>query len=137
MKCTFKEITSKVTKPNTIGAFVKGFVKINIEDIPLGIFKWISTYEGISVSVEEDGLVLKAWATTTCSEKDQFNDEIGRRIAESKAKRYIYKFMSKFTEYLGDFYDAKNTTFSMACLKYEHCVEHETDYINSLGNAND
>lgn len=136
MKCTFNTIESKVTKQNTIGAFVEGFIRMDIDAIPFGIIKWITNYEGVRITPYENGLVVKSWAETTCSEKDTYDETIGRRIAESKAKLYIYRFMRNLFWYMSEFHEIQAESYNDAYMKYDHCVVHEEEHIEKLGNAN-
>lgn len=138
MKCTIKSIRAVEFANQRVGCRVEGFVPIaNMGLIPDHILKWIFCYEGVKAVPYEDGIFIAAWAETNCSDKDVYDFYRGARIAESRAKAKIYRFIRRYAEYMSEYFETLSNAYQDVFLKYDHCVDHEEDHAAMLGSEND
>ena len=111
MKCTIKSIRPVEFVNNRVGCRVEGFIPDNnMNLIPDSILKWVDSYEGVKVVPYENGIFVAAWAETNCSEKDVYDLNRGARIAESKAKAKIYRFLRRYSEYMSNYFETLSNT---------------------------
>lgn len=87
-----------------------GKIVIDIEHIPHDIWTWAMEHPSIDISVtynnERENWILKASGKAKCHTEDTPNPKIGERIAESRAKLRLYKFMMTLTSKLCTYYYA-------------------------------
>ena len=85
-----------------------GKVVVELEHIPHHIWTWAFEHPSVDISVTYNGgnenWILKASGKSKCHSKDVPNAAIGKRIAESKAKIKIYKFMHTLCHKLYEYY---------------------------------
>ena len=138
MKCTIKSIRTIEFADQRVGSRVEGFISIAKMDlIPDSILKWIFCYEGVKAVPYENGIFVAAWAETNCSNKDVYDFNRGARIAESKAKAKIYRFIRRYAEYMSEYFETLSNEYQDVFLKYDHCVDHEESHADMLGSEND
>lgn len=137
MKCTIESIHNVELSGNRAGARVEGFIPFDrMHLIPNHIDHWIHHYEGVKTVQYENGIFVAAWAETVCSERDKYDAKTGEHIAESKAKAKIYRFIRNFTAKMAEYFESLTDEFDDVRLKYQHCVEHEEEHMEILGNRN-
>lgn len=138
MKCTIKSVNLVEFANKRVGCRVEGFIPVaDMGLIPDSILKWIFCYEGIKAVPYADGIFVAAWAETNCSDKDVYDFNRGARIAESKAKTKIYRFIRRYAEYMSEYFETLSNVYQDAFLKYDHCVDHEEGHAAMLGSEND
>ena len=138
MKCTIESIRSIEFTNKRVGCRVEGFIPVaDMCLIPDSILKWIHCYEGVKAIPYEDGIFVASWAESNCSERDIYDFNRGARIAESKAKAKIYRFLRRYAEYMSNYFETLSNAYQDAFLKYDHCVDHEEDHASMLGYEND
>lgn len=111
-KVSFKDDFMKVQTFNDKATVVtlKGTVIMPewSEHIPHEITEWVYTHPSVDVHDSWIGGTLKmfieACGKAKCAEGDSFDPELGKRIAESRAKIKIYKFMFTLTRKLINYY---------------------------------
>jgi hypothetical protein len=82
-KATVVTLTGNVKFPNELFSL-----------IPLNFDTWIFHHPSVEITDSVvKGWTLKVSGTSICADGDSFNPVIGERIAESRAKLRIYKFM--------------------------------------------
>lgn len=78
-----------------------GKVVVELEHIPNHIWIWALTHPSVDISVTYNGgnenWILKASGKSKCHSEDTPNAIIGERIAESRAKIRLYRFMYTLT----------------------------------------
>lgn len=135
MKCTIESIRTVEFNDNRIGCKVEGFIPMdNMDLIPDHILKWIFYYEGVKAICYDKGIFIASWAETVCSEKDTYDALTGSRIAESKAKAKIYRFIRNLADYMSNYFETLSNQYDEVFLKYDHCVDHEESHLATLGN---
>lgn len=122
-------------------------------NVPREILEWMESHEHVETyeSLVSDELIIKAEGYSTCHEEDVYDGELGRKIAESRARKRIYGFMYTLCKKLEIYYRdiifgnyeisfvsphdtaPKSCVFSSIC-KYHFLFNKETDYLNSLIN---
>ena len=138
MKCTIKSVRPVEFANKRVGCRVEGFIPVaDMCLIPDSILKWLHFYEGVKAVPYENGIFVAAWAESNCSEKDVYDFNRGARIAESKAKAKIYRFLRRYAEYMSNYFETLSNAYQDAFLKYDHCVDHEEDHAAMLGSEND
>ena len=138
MKCTIESIRSIEFTNKRVGCRVEGFIPVaDMCLIPDSILKWIHCYEGVKAIPYEDGIFVASWAESNCSERDIYDFNRGARIAESKAKAKIYRFLRRYAEYMSNYFETLSNAYQDVFLKYDHCVDHEESHADMLGSEND
>ncbi len=82
---------------------------INIPDdvweiIPESIKSWFWNLPDIDILGDRKGLIITTVGKFVSAEEDTFDALLGERIAESRAKIKIYKFMCAFVQKMMEFY---------------------------------
>ena len=138
MKCTIDSVRIIKFEDKRIGCRVEGFIPVAKMDlIPEHILRWIHNYEGIKAVPYTKGIFVASWAETTCSANDTYDFKRGSRIADSKAKAKIYRFIRRYAEYMADYFENLSNIYQDAYMKYDHCVDHEEEHAETLGSEND
>lgn len=128
-----------------------GKLVMELEHIPHHIWTWALEHPSVDVSVTyHDGhecWILKANGKAKCHKDDTPNAKLGEKIAESRAKIRIYRFMHTLTLKLGEYYlnicgidDVElvsdfvedNSNILSACKKYMHLLDHERHHLTEL-----
>ena len=123
--------------------------------IPRSIQGWVFNHPSIDIyeSIVKAELIIKSSGKAICTEGDTFNTKTGERIAESRAKIKLYKFMHTLCKkliycYYGYIYGVpegkgtcKTTTLSDyrgglhdACRKYAELWVKESRHLGTLLN---
>ena len=100
-KVSFKEGSKEVKVFNGITTVITltGLMDFPMDmwnSIPIAINTWMMNCSSVDITWNHKGLYLLSVKTTgrsTCSKNDTFNPILGERIAESRAKIRLYKFM--------------------------------------------
>ena len=68
------------------------------QHIPNHILDWMITHESVEVNIDiaHEEFIIKTSGSTTKAKEDEENRKFAETVAESKAKRRIYKFMYMF-----------------------------------------
>lgn len=108
LKVSFKDDSIKVQTFNSRAVVVTMVGKMIIPTIlwqifPNNVADWIWQHPSIDASwgtctKENEVIRLEFSGKSVCAEGDTFNAETGRRIAESRAKIKLYKFMHNLCE---------------------------------------
>lgn len=114
LKVSFKEDYQKVQVFNDRATIVTVVGQMVIpwevwDMVPSKISVWMWHHPSVSVNTsysnEEYKVInLESSGKSICAKDDTFDAEIGRRIAESRAKIRLYKFMYKLLDQLCDYY---------------------------------
>ena len=85
-KATVVTLTGKILCPNFMS-----------DCLPAKVWEWINHHPSVEVSESftQSGLyyIIKVSGKSVCAKDDTFDPKIGERIAESRAKIRLYKFM--------------------------------------------
>lgn len=102
-KDNYKKVKTFNNKVVTVT--IEGKVEENMDIIPFIIRSWAEQeYTGVDVEFDYRKIVIVATGTAKCSSDDVFNVVIGERIAESKAKIKLYRFMKNFCDEMVHYY---------------------------------
>ena len=153
-KVSFKEAKrpSKVTikRGNDTKVIIQGLVKLPkfFDNIPPEISDWISSRKKVEIyeNMATHTLIIYSTGKVRCRPEDKYDTILGERLAESKAKRHIYKFFfdlcSKLFDYYGEllYGNAIVDPGSGNCLvndlrKYETLYHREIDHFSELLNS--
>lgn len=97
LKVSFKDNFKKVQTFNETATVVTltGRVKIPLwwRLIPASIEAWAWNHPSVDFEDNYQELIIKVSGKSICSEHDTFDPVLGERIAESRAKIRLYKFM--------------------------------------------
>lgn len=97
LKVSFKDNFKKVQTFNETATVVTltGRVKIPLwwRLIPASIEAWAWNHPSVDFEDNYQELIIKVSGKSVCSEHDTFDPVLGERIAESRAKIRLYKFM--------------------------------------------
>lgn len=76
--------------------------------IPEDIQEWIANQTKVELyeNVAENTILVFAEGTSRCRKDDKYNTLIGERLAESRAKHDIYKFLHTLCYKLAEYYGA-------------------------------
>jgi hypothetical protein len=160
LKVSFKDDFKKVQTFNDKAIVVTLTGKILcpsfISDcLPPKVWEWVNHHQSVEVSESylTTGLyyIIKMSGKSVCSDNDAFDAQMGERIAESRAKIKLYKFMHTLCKklmycYYGYIYGVpegrgtyKTATLSDyhgglqdACRKYAELWVKESRHLNSL-----
>lgn len=73
-------------------------------------------------------------AKTTCGGQDTYDELVGKRIAEAKAYRKVYKIGRKISELVIDYLNQELANWDYAYNKYDDLIFDESDNLESLSN---
>lgn len=115
LKVSFDDSSKKVQVFNNRATVVTLSGKVRIPRklwcmMPSGFGPWVRNHPSIEASWGCDTkdfeiLDIEAIGKSVCSEEDAFNPKLGERIAESRAKIKLYKFMYKLCDKLAHSYN--------------------------------
>lgn len=152
-KTSFKEDFKKTEVFNGRATIVtlKGIIRFPkhfIDTIPLSIMDWAYGHPVVEYHDSIDTAYIIVKGKSVCREGDTFDPVLGERIAESRAKIRIYRFMQVFTEKLCTYYFALiygkhekvhnffalngNTSLYLANKKYKNLLQHEMHHLTEL-----
>ena len=113
-KVSFKEDYKKVQTFNDKATLVTltGELKMPREIwnvFPESITRWIWEHQGVDVrwknsTKRQEELTIEIVGKSICADGDAFNQEIGQRIAESRAKIKLFRFMLTLCKKLMKYY---------------------------------
>lgn len=86
----FNDTITKVT----LTGFMTWNTRLSIPEI----LEFLHSYNGIGVDYTASGYIISTTGVSKKHEDDTFDDVLGYRIAESKAKLKLYKFMKNLTD---------------------------------------
>lgn len=151
LKVSFKEDYMRVQTFNDKATVVTMTGRVDLPDfwdnIPHIISNWMYDCPSIEVDATWNQLILISKGKSVCADEDTFDEEIGYRIAESRAMIKIYKFMEKLTDKLcqhyfkvlyGDadihniFYNQKDESLYAAHQRYQALLIKESQHLGKL-----
>lgn len=109
-KVSFKKDSKKVQTFNNCATVVTLVGELSLpkgiwEVIPKSINNWFWAHPGIEADwMKEDTFRIECSGKAVCAKDDTFDPIIGERIAESRAKIKLYKFMITFLGKLVRYY---------------------------------
>ncbi len=131
-----------------------GKVVIELEHIPHHIWTWALEHPSVDISVTynkgNENWILKTSGKSKCHSGDTPNDVIGERIAESRAKIRLYRFMYTLTSKLLQHYfitmygnrevdmvreshtEPPKDCVWLACRKYKSLLIRESHHLGEL-----
>lgn len=137
LKVSFKDDFKKVETFNNKATVVTLTGKMLCPDfmfdyLPTTVWEWIDHHQSVEVSESfmQSRLcyIIKVSGRSVCADGDTFNDRTGERIAESRAKIKLYKFMHTLCKkliycYYGCIYGVPRDsgTYKTAILSNYHC----------------
>lgn len=148
-KLTFKDQPKQPYKivehyGNTTKVTLTGFLNIKeYDNIPFAVKYEDTIFAGKIVERGIHGIFITTTAKTKCAEGDKYDEVLGERIAESKAKMKLYKAMLVLLKKTWNYYFkimlGKGTIevhmdggIYKALLKYEKLVDTELDHLEKL-----
>lgn len=135
MKCKIKSFFPAVENKEVRCHVVGTVTNPMLEFIPVKIWKWIESYEGIAISFNgEDSFKISAWGTALCSDEDEFNLKKGKNLAESRAKAKVYRFVRTYSDKMSTYLGSLAEKFDDELAHYLVRVEQEKDHICDLVN---
>lgn len=112
--------------------------------IPNKITDWLWNHPVVGFDAGLEGAYINVSGKSVCVQGDSFDAVLGERIAESRAKLRLYKFMYTFTKMLVTYYDTilyghhptdifyeKDTIYN-AMLKYNKLHTQESIHLEKL-----
>lgn len=107
LKVSFKDDCMKVQTFNNKATVVTIVGELIIPNkllyvLPPEINKWINDHPAVKASYALTNIEVSG--KSVCSDEDTFNAETGKRIAESRAKIKLYKFMYRLIDQFCDYY---------------------------------
>ena len=145
-KVSFKKDALKIQTFNDRATIVtlEGYVHLPkfYNNLPYEILRWAWDYPGVSF----DGPEIEAQGRAVCAKEDIFNPIVGERVAESRAKIKLYKFMYSLckkihdyystilvgTEALGVTYSIKHQSVNKSLTKYQELLIKESHHLGKL-----
>lgn len=110
--------------------------------MPAAIKEFIDTYKGVDYICSGDDYIIVATGISKRNKDDIYNSTIGYRIAESRAKIKLYKFMlnlsKKFIEIIGPMiFGHSKTDIAFGgipddVIKYKEFLSKEKKHLNDL-----
>jgi len=82
----------------------------------------------------KDGIKDKAVGVAKCSPNDNFDIEIGKRIAYARAENNAYKMVSDWINEPMKLFNQMSLDIARFQLKAKRCIDHNKDYIDALTN---
>lgn len=127
----------------TVKATIIGFYSYDV-NYPKEVWDWAIFHPVITVGFKSGMITILAEGKATCSEEDEFDPVWGEKIAESRAKLRLYRFMSTLLYKLTEFHSIKafgrdsnilvqdETGFHAGAKKFEELVGSERKHLNKL-----
>ena len=154
-KDNFKKVTSFNNKVTVVTLTGECITPLWFNNVPHKIWEWAMWHPSVEISETYSNqnlvMIIEVSGKSVCAEGDTFDDKIGERIAESRAKIKLYKFMHTLCKklmycYYGYIYGVpegmgtyKTATLSDyhgglqdACRKYAELWVKESRHLNTL-----
>ena len=110
--------------------------------LPEEIVEWITHQKHVEgyEDIAKNQLIIYAKGISKCHPEDKYDTVFGERMAESRAKEFIYKFFYDLTSKLYDYYDrimfgypgvvaeGNNGSLAQDVAKYEKLLNHEKQH---------
>lgn len=112
--------------------------------LPPSIRKWVYSVKSVNTHSNSAVMYIDTVGKAVRHVEDKDNPELGRRIAEARAKLHLYKFMSTLTDKLYTYYsrmlssdtsteaNAGDNTLAGANLKYSNLYTREKAHLKAL-----
>ena len=142
-----------IKKGNTTTVILKGVVSLPsfFYDMPQIILQWVSDQTKVELydNMANNTLIIYSTGEARCHDEDVFDPILGERLAEARAKYYIYKFFYDLTSKLSDYYigllfgdagvagSGKGSCLTQDMKKYESLCIRESHHIGELLKANE
>ena len=84
------------------------------------------------VSVEDDIAIMEFIGKAKCSPGDEWNEKLGRQIAESRAKMKVYATLHQIASKAAEFYNQQTTIASDTAEKYLRILSTEVGRVDKL-----
>lgn len=121
---------------------------INLFRLPnVNVINDLYVFDDINARIEtwedENGnaapyIVFEVNAFAYCSPEDEFNEEIGKKLALTRAQAHAFSIGTDFYEYIFrkiyDLLETYNRLWSNCSLSYVNCLTHSDDIINDIDN---
>jgi hypothetical protein len=109
-KETAKDPSKAVTKVGlTTTVILKGIVKLPefFDKIPADIMEWVGHQKKVEVyeNMADQTMMVFSTGMAKCHEEDKYDSLLGERLAEARAKYYIYKFFYDLCSKLEEYYN--------------------------------
>lgn len=101
--------------------------------IPHKVFDWTDTLKNVDVEFTMKRMFITVTGKSICSKEDKIDKILGERIAEARAKLYLYKFMAHFLDKVWSYFiEQLCGTASIRCTAYKKDVneEHLSEALN-------
>ena len=159
-KDNFKKVETFNNKATVVTLTGKCITSFWFSNVPNKIWNWIMRHPSVEIGETYSNhnlvMIIKASGKSVCADGDTFDAKMGERIAESRAKIKLYKFMHTLCKklmycYYGYIYGVpegrgtcKTTTLSDyhgglqdACRKYAELWVKESKHLGTLLNENE
>lgn len=94
--------------------------------IPCKVFEWTSTLKNVDVEFDMSKMYITVTGKSICSKEDKVDKILGDRIAEARAKLYLYKFMMHFLDKVWSYFmEQLCGTATVKCIACEEDVNKE------------
>ena len=114
--------------------------------IPHKVFDWADTLKNVDVEFTMKRMFITVTGKAICSKEDKVDKILGERIAEARAKLYLYKFMAHFLDKVWSYFieqlcgtasirytaDVNKEHLSEAVNKYWRLYKDEDKHLNIL-----
>lgn len=131
-KCT---IVSKNVRHYGVCTIVNICAKIPIYPyIPFKIEKWMTEHPVVEYDYdyEDKTVLLTVSGKAIQSKNDSYNEKIGVRIAESRAKKHLYKFCNTFYGKMSRYYNDVADTCFRSAFKFRDLYEDECKHYDEV-----
>lgn len=96
-KGNFKKVESFYDKTTVVTLTGECITPLWFNNVPHKIWEWARCHPSVEISENYSNqnlvMIMEVSGKSVCANGDTFNDKIGERIAESRAKIKLYKFM--------------------------------------------
>lgn len=131
IRCIFSDKVIQVNKDTTTCTLI---CSIRLKDsIPYFILEWIESYPQFEyISLAQKSMTFRVSGTTIRAKEDKPNESIGRRFAESKAKRKVYRFCTTLFKKLAQYHYAKGAVYNQFWSTHLGYMATEIEYQQKL-----
>jgi hypothetical protein len=96
-KDNFKKVASFNNKATVVTLTGECITPLWFNNVPHKIWEWVMWHPSVEISETYSNknlvMIIEVSGKSVCADGDIFDDKIGERIAESRAKIKLYKFM--------------------------------------------
>jgi hypothetical protein len=96
-KDNFKKVASFNNKATVVTLTGECITPLWFNNVPHKIWEWVMWHPSVEISETYSNqnlvMIIEVSGKSVCADGDTFDDKIGERIAESRAKIKLYKFM--------------------------------------------